>query len=365
VLGLGPELDVVGGLLADGECYLTQYVGDVDTLETFEYLTSAVDHLLDVTGLDHPEVVAHDAHPEFHTTEYAHRLVDDDATPVERAIPVQHHHAHAASVLAEHDRREAIAIAIDGMGYGPDGTVWGGEVLDATRAEYERVGGLTPVPMPGGDRATRYPARMLAGLLAHRDDAEALLATHATFPNGAEEREVVLQQLDTGVNTPTTTSAGRFLDAVSALLGVCEERTYEGEPTIKLEARAAQGTPQAVELPYRTCDDRRVLDTPRLMDRVVEFVEEQEISRADVAATVQDALARGLAELAVEAADEQGREAVALSGGVAYNDAIATRIRKRVTDADLTFLGNERVPPGDGGIAYGQVTVVAARNSDR
>jgi hydrogenase maturation protein HypF len=363
VLGLGPELDVTAGILADGECYLTQYVGNVDTVETFEYLTNAVDHLLNVTGLDHPHVVAHDTHPEFHTTEHARRLAADDSMPVETAIPVQHHHAHAASVLAEHDRRAAIAITVDGVGYGPDGTVWGGEVLDATRADYERVGGLAPVPMPGGDRATRYPARMLAGLLAHRDDIEPLLATHATFPNGTEERDLVLQQLDTGVNTPTTTSAGRFLDAVSALLEVCNERTYEGEPAMKLEALAAGGTPQSVEISHTTADGRRVLDTPRLMSRLVELAEDT--SRADVAATAQAALAYGIAEQAVETADERERDTVVLSGGVAYNEAIAARIRERVTDADLTFLGNERVPPGDGGIAYGQAAVAAARGIDQ
>jgi hydrogenase maturation protein HypF len=362
VLGLGPELDVTAGILADGECYLTQYGGNLDTVATFEYLTNAVDHLLDVTGLDYPDVVAHDTHPEFHTTEHARRLAADDSMPVETAIPVQHHHAHAASVLAEHDRLAAVAITVDGVGYGPDGAVWGGEVLDVTRGDYERIGGLAPVLMPGGDRATRYPARMLAGLLAHRDDIEPLLEAHATFPNDTEERDLVLQQLDTGVNTPMTTSAGRFLDAVSAFLDVCDERTYEGEPAMKLEALAVRGTPQPVEIPHTTADGRRVLDTPRLMDRLVELAEDA--SRADVAATAQDAVARGLAGLAVDAADERGHKAVALSGGVAYNDAIATRIREQVTDADLTFLGNEHVPPGDGGIAYGQVAVAAARDTE-
>jgi hydrogenase maturation protein HypF len=362
ILGLGPELDVAAGVLADGDCYLTQYVGDVDTVETFDYLTNAISHLLDITGLNYPDVVAHDAHPEFHTTEHARQLADGNATPVEKLVAVQHHHAHAASVLAEHDRRAAVAITVDGVGYGPDGTVWGGEVLDATRTDYERVGGLAPVPMPGGDRATRYPARMLAGLLAHRDDIERVLATHTTFPNGTEERDLVLQQLDTGVNTPMTTSAGRFIDGVSAFLDVCDERTYEGEPAMKLEALAAGGTSQPVEIPHTTADSRRVLDTPRLMDQLVELTETA--SHADVAATAQDTIARGLAGLAVDAADERGREVVALSGGVAYNEAIATHIREQVTDADLTFLGNERVPPGDGGIAYGQIAVAAARDAE-
>ncbi|PSP88932.1 carbamoyltransferase HypF [Halobacteriales archaeon QS_4_69_34] len=371
VLGLGPELDVAAGVLSGEECYLTQYVGNVDDVDTFESFVGAIDHLLGVTGLDRPRVVARDAHPGFRTTEYAERLAADESSPASRVIEVQHHHAHAASVLAEHDVDAAIAVVVDGVGYGPDGTVWGGEVLDATRADYERVGGLSPTSMPGGDRATRYPARMLAGVLHRRDadtrrdaDAlEALLAEHVAFPRGAEEREVVLQQLDAGVNAPTTTSAGRFLDAASALLGVCEERTYEGEPAMKLEALAARGTARGIELPYATVDGRPVLDTPRLMDRLVELLDDAE--RADVAATAQDALARGLARIAVDAAEERDRDTVVLSGGVAYNDAIATRVRETVVDAGLRFLGNERVPPGDGGIAYGQVAVAAARVAGR
>jgi hydrogenase maturation protein HypF len=361
VLGVGPELDVAASVLREGDCYLTQYVGDVDDLDTFAYFEDAIDHLLDVTGLDRPPVVAHDAHPEFNTTDYARRLVaTGDA---ERTIEVQHHHAHAASVLAEHDRDRAIALTLDGVGYGPDGTVWGGEVLDASRADYDRVGGLAPFPMPGGDRATRHPSRLVAGLL-HAADPDAVapaLDRHGVaFPGGADERDLVRQQLAAGINTPETSSVGRFLDAVSALCRVCTERTYEGEPAMKLEAVATRGSPHSLAVPRASADGRPVVDTPRLFADLVELVEEG-ASRPAVAATAQDALARGLAEIAVEAADERDREAVALSGGVAYNDHVAHRIRERVTDAGLALLGNERVPPGDGGIAYGQVAVAAAR----
>jgi hydrogenase maturation protein HypF len=361
VLGVGPELDVTPGVLRDGDCYLTQYVGDVDNLVTYDYFEDAVSHLLDVTGLDRPPVVAHDAHPEFNTTDYASRLVQDGVA--ERAVEVQHHHAHAASVLAEHGRERAVALTLDGVGYGPDGTVWGGEVLDASRADYDRVAGLAPVPMPGGDLATRHPARLAAGLLydADPDAVESTLERHAVaFPDGDEERDVVCQQVDTGVNTPHTSSAGRFLDAVSALLGACAERTYEGEPAMKLEALAAHGTPRQVDVPRATVEGRPVVDTPGLFGDLVDMVAADE-PRQVVAATAQDAMARGLADLAVEAAHERGRQAVALSGGVAYNDSIARRIRERVTDTGLSFLGNERVPPGDGGVAYGQIAVAAAR----
>ncbi|MFT4884805.1 MAG: hydrogenase maturation protein HypF [Natronomonas sp.] len=365
VLAVGPELDVVAGVCSEGDAYLTQYIGDVDDLDTFGYFERAIDHLLDVTGLDHPPVVAHDAHPEFNTTDYAERLVaQGDA---DRAVSVQHHHAHAASVLAEHDRERAIALTLDGVGYGPDGTVWGGEVLDASRADYERVGGLAPVPMPGGDRATRHPARLAAGLLyAETGDTEAvasMLDDHGVgFPGGDEERDLACQQLAAGVNTPETSSAGRFLDAASALCGVCTERTYEGEPAMKLEAVAAHGTPHTLDVPMGVVQDRPVVDTPDLFVELVDLLESGH-SRPDVAATAQETLARGLADIATEAAAARNREAVVLSGGVAYNDHIARRIRERVTAADLRFLGNERVPAGDGGIAFGQLAVAAARTT--
>ena len=365
VLGTGPELDVVAGVLRDGDCYLTQYVGDVDDLATLDHFERAVDHLLDVTGLDRPPVVAHDAHPAFNTTDYAERLVDrGDA---ERAVAVQHHHAHAASVLAEHGRDRAVALTLDGVGYGPDGTVWGGEVLDAARADYERVGGLAPFPMPGGDRATRHPGRLVAGLLDAADAVEVAptLDRHdVAFPDGTEERDLVRQQLEAEVNVPATSSAGRFLDAASALLGVCAERTYEGEPAMKLEARASGGSPRSLPVARSRVDGRPVVDTPRLFADLVELLEAGG-SPADVAATAQDALARGLADLAVEVARERDREAVALTGGVAYNDHVARRVRQRVLGAGLTFLGNERVPPGDGGVAYGQAAVAAATDVER
>ena len=361
VLGVGPELDVAAAVLEDGDCYLTQYVGDVGDLETLAFLEDATDRLLEVTGIDTPSVVAHDAHPDFNTTRYATRLVEEGAA--ERTVAVQHHHAHAASVLAEHGRERAIALTLDGVGYGPDDTVWGGEVLDASRADYERVGGLAPVPMPGGDRATRHPARLAAGLLYAADrPLETALEHHGvTFPNGDEERDLVVQQLDAGVNTPDTSSAGRFLDAVAALVGACSERTYEGEPAMKLEALAAEGSALDVGVPRATADGRPVVDTPRLFADLVDATAEGAAGR-DVAATAQEALASGLTALAVEAARDRGRETVALSGGVAYNDHVARRIREQVEAADLEFLGNRRVPPGDGGVAYGQVAVAARRD---
>jgi hydrogenase maturation protein HypF len=360
-LAVGAELDVTAGILHEQECYYTQYIGDVDTLDTLAYLKNAVQRLLDVTGTERPSVVVHDTHPAFNTTDYANQLVDNGTAT--RAVPVQHHHAHAASVLAEHDCSRALSLTLDGVGYGPDGTVWGGELLDATRTGFERVGGLAPVPMPGGDKATKHPARLAAGVAyaVDPDRVETMLERHEVkFPGGNKERDVVLQQLEAGVNTPQTSSAGRFLDAVAALLGICTRRTYEGEPAMKLEAVAARGSPHSLSIPTATIDDRSVVDTPKLFFELSKLRSDG-VPVSDVAATAQETVAQELADLAIKEAEGRECKTVSLSGGVAYNEHIASRIRQRVTDAGLVFISNERVPPGDGGIAYGQLAVAAAR----
>ncbi|MDG5821301.1 carbamoyltransferase HypF [Natronococcus sp. A-GB7] len=361
ILGTGADRDAAAGVLHEGDCYLTQYLGDIDGPESLASFESAVDHLLDVTGLEHPPIVAHDAHPAFETADYARRLVA--AGPAERSVAVQHHHAHAASVLAEHGLERAVALTLDGLGYGPDGTLWGGEVLDASLADFERVGGLAPVPMLGGDRATRYPGRMAAALLYARESDRVVdrLERHdVSFPGDETKPDDVVRQLESGENIPLTSSTGRVLDAVAALLDVCDERRYEGEPAMKLEALAADGKPIAIDVPTARADGRPVVDTPALFATLVELREAGH-SRSTVAATAQDVLARGLADLAISVATARNRKTVALTGGVAYNDHIATRIRERVTSADLELIVNKRVPAGDGGIAYGQLTVAATR----
>ncbi|WP_181686445.1 carbamoyltransferase HypF [Halorhabdus salina] len=355
VLALGAEFDATVALTQAGEVVPSQYVGDVDNPETVDYLRETVDHLQDLLGTD-PGVVACDAHPDFLTTREAGTYVNGEG--MAGPIQVQHHHAHAASLLAEHERERAVVIAADGTGYGPDGSIWGGEVLDATLADYERVGGLSTFELPGGTAAIERPARILASLLDDPDRIDELLVERDGV-DSESDATMVRQQVEQGINTPETSSAGRLLDAVSALGGVCTERSYEGEPAMKLEAAAADGQVRDYEVPYGTRNGDRVLDSNQLLCDLASMVDEQ--PTADLAATAQWALAYGLADVAVEAAQERGIGAVGFSGGVAYNDAIIVTIRDRVQDAGLAFLGHDRVPPGDGGIAYGQVTVAATQ----
>jgi len=383
ILALGAAFDTTVALGREDEVVLSQHLGAVDGPSTEAFLEETVEHLKALFGVE-PAIVACDLHPDFGTsrlaTSYASELrgVRGPADP----IRVQHHHAHAAGLLAEHACDRAVVITIDGTGYGPDGTVWGGEVLDVTKESFERVGGLEPFRLPGGEAAVRHPARILASLLTDGARVDELIADRT--PLSQTDATVVRKTAEAGFNAPLTSSAGRYLDAISALLGVCTERTYEGEPAIKLEASAARGTPLALEheleehsgrcrqdtvqsgvltVPYGLYDERSVIETSRLVRRIDRL--QTSYSVAEVAATAQAALGEGLALIAVQAARERAVPWIGVTGGVAHNVAISRRIRNIVADHNVRFLSPTQVPPGDAGIAYGQTIVATARADSR
>lgn len=361
VLALGPELDVTIALYAEGKCYISQHVGNVDDVETYDYLREVIKHLLKLTGLRMPRHLACDLHPRFLTTKLAEEMAAEEGALLTK---VQHHHAHIAKVMGEHGLKKAVGIALDGVGYGTDGGIWGGEVLIVDLKEgFKRAGGLSSVPMPGGDLATRHPARMVAGILSEsrseKELMELLQRLELEFPGGDKEMRAVIWQLKTNTNVFTTTSAGRFLDAVSALLGICSKRTYEGEPAMKLEGVAVRGKPLEIPLEYGIEEGRRVLKIPSLFRKLLRLKLEGYPSW-DIAATAQEALAKGVSNIAIEIAKEERIRSICLSGGVAYNDHITKAIKKEVKGADFEFYTNEKLPCGDGGISFGQIMVAGS-----
>lgn len=344
LLALGGDLNVTVGLYTPGKVYLSQHIGNTEHLDTLEFLRQALAHLLHLTGTALPRRIACDLHPRFATAALARELGE--------AIPVQHHVAHVAGLAAEHGVGELVGIAADGYGYGADGEAWGGEIILWRRGEWERVGSLVPVPMPGGDLATLRPGRMAAGYLLASG-----LDPSSSGLSGEELRAVRLQ-IERRLNCPLTTSAGRFLDAVAAWLGLTRTRTYEGEPAMLLEAVAASGRAARVPVAFAQRDGRPVLDTVALF-RALVALRQEGAGVADLAATAQASLARGLAELALRAARERGIHVVGLTGGVAVNDAIASAVRAEVERAGIRFLAHRLVPPGDGGLSFGQLVHAA------
>jgi len=345
VLGVGAELNVTACLLSGDKAFISQHIGDVENLETLDFLKKTIDHLTRLTN-SKIELIAYDLHPRFTTTGLARRLGKELACSV---VPVQHHHAHIASLMGEHDVHEMIGIACDGFGYGSDGCAWGGEILHCSQDGFQRLAHLQEQPMVGGDLATRFPLRMAAGILRSAVDVEEWLLSLANcFPHGEREVKLVLRQLEKG-SAVKTTSCGRVLDAVSAILGICYERTYEGEPAMKLESVATEGT-DVLNLP--PVFDGTTIETTEIVREI--FAKRGEHPAADLACSVQSYLARSLAQRAVAEAGRIGLDTVGFSGGVAYNEYITIAIKRMVKKSGIKFLVHHQVPPGDGGISFGQ-----------
>ncbi|MBC7130285.1 carbamoyltransferase HypF, partial [Candidatus Bathyarchaeota archaeon] len=348
VLGLGGELNNTACVLLGRKAFISQHIGDVENIETKRFLEDAAKHLINLTNCK-VEAVVCDLHPKFTTTKLAQELAEQNQW---QFIQVQHHYAHVAALMAEHNLHEIICVCCDGYGYGLDGEAWGGEIIFASRHSFEmkRVAHLEKHPMIGGDRATIYPLRMAAGILHNKVPLEEwLMEMSPLFPHGENEVKLILQQLKKGAVSIKTTSCGRVLDAVAAVLGVCYERTYEGEPAMKLESAAIKGQ-DALKLKPEIKSN--TLNTTKLLLEIFENREKYPIS--DLAYSAHVYLARGLATLAVEKALEYNVNVIGFSGGVACNQLFTRIMRETVEAAGLKLMVHEAIPPGDGGLSFGQ-----------
>lgn len=357
VLSLGAELDVTACILKNDRAFPTQYVGNTTKLRTLEYLEQAVYNLLELTGVEKPGAIAVDLHPSFNTSSLGAELSNKFCIPL---IRCQHHFAHAASLWAESGVERMVCLAADGVGYGNDGTIWGGEII-AIDDSFERTGSLMPQLMPGGDLAARYPARMALGILSRKYSQNELHDMFASY-FGKDELALLLRQVETKFYSPLTSSTGRVLDSIAALLGVCIERTYEGEPAMKLEAFAMKGK-DSVEIPVviEKQEGRYVLDTTSIIDAV--YLARDEHSYPDIAASAQNAIAKGLCQMAINAAKDRNIDVIGFSGGVAYNNAIVTTARNIAEYEGFEFIVHAKVPCGDGGISLGQAIIGAMETS--
>jgi hydrogenase maturation protein HypF len=346
ILGVGPELNANATIYRNGFCVTSPHVGNVRNPQTLEYLQETVRNLQRILGAKF-DVVAHDLHPQFLSTRFAREIASDHGLEL---VPVQHHRAHIAATTVE----PCIGIAIDGVGYGDDGTVWGCEVFSGQVPDLVRVAHLEPVAMPGGDLATRFPERMLYGILPDKRVSTLLAARGwSGIELGVLEKQVV-----SGFNVAMTTSTGRVLDAASALLGICRERTYDGEPAMKLESAAAGGKSEPWDLTFSSEKGCDILSSRALMETALaKFAAVPAGNRGavrNIAASFQYNLARGIARLATDAAERDGMKRIALSGGVAYNHAIRETICKEITTRGFECVINRDYPLGDGCVSFGQ-----------
>ena len=342
-LGTGALLHGAFCLARGGRAFLSQHVGDLDTEESMAAYREALDRFREVFRIE-PEIVAHDLHPDFMSTRFAESL----GLP---RVAVQHHHAHVAATMAEHGLDgEVLGLAFDGLGLGDDGTIWGGELLVCSAATYRRVGRLRQVVQPGGDTATRDPIRMA---LAHAHDAGVFGSAVDRLEAPPELVDVVGRQIDTGLASPRTSSAGRLFDAVAAIAGVCRSASFEGQPAMLLEEAVRDSVTSALApVVTRLPGGLLELDTRPLIRDAFEA--------GDVAARFHAGFAALIAEAAITAAADAGLDRVALGGGVFQNDLLTTALTARLTQAGLRVFLPREVPVGDGGISLGQVLVANA-----
>ncbi|GAA0250992.1 carbamoyltransferase HypF [Saccharothrix mutabilis subsp. mutabilis] len=355
VLALGAQLKHTTALAVGDRAFLGPHTGDLSNAATFAAFEETAAALARTQGVE-PGHCAHDRHPGYLSTGHARRW------PAHRRIAVQHHHAHVAATAAEHGvRGRFLGVAYDGLGYGDDGTLWGGEVLLATYRDYRRVGRVGTAPLPGGEAAVRRPARMALGYLHGAEDfgvgldgcADALLERV-----GVREAEVVRRMVARGVNSPVASSVGRLFDAAAALLGLCDDATYEGEAAVLLEA-AAHGEPDHDALAWRLHhrDGLWVYDpVPTLRELAAATG-----PKAVVAARFHTAVAHATRALVEQAADATGVHVVCLGGGVFQNRRLTDAVVRELADSGFEVHVGQRVPVNDGGISYGQAAVAAAR----
>lgn len=338
ILAVGGALKSTVTVTRGHEAFVSQHIGDLDTAEGVRFFEETVRHLLSTLDVD-PVVIVHDLHPNMASSRFAE-------ASGKRLIAVQHHHAHAASVMAEFGvEGPVLALVLDGYGLGSDGGNWGGELLACEGARFRRIGHLAPLMMPGGDRAAREPWRMAASVLHGFSRGDDIASRFAAQPQAAQ-LAALLRRSD----VPTTTSAGRLFDAVAGLLGVQAVQSYEGEAAMKLEALVRRPRVEA----DRWTIGNGVLSLLPLLGRLADGpdpVDGAELFHGTLAAACVDWIGR--------AARETGITAIALSGGCFLNAILSSEIERGCIAAGLSPLLPRQVPPNDGGLSLGQAWIGA------
>jgi hydrogenase maturation protein HypF len=355
LLACGAELKSTFCLARGPRAWVSHHIGDLRNYETLRSFTEGIEHFEDLVST-RPQVVAHDLHPDYLSSRYAQERDDVEL------CPVQHHHAHLAACLAEHGESGPVLGAVfDGSGHGSDGTVWGGELLVGGLRDFERVGHLRTVGMPGGDAAVREPWRMACSWLleAGADAGEPRLPEALLDEVGPASWETVSRMARSEL-APLTSSVGRLFDAVAALCGVRARITYEGQAAIELEYAVDRRERGAYAIALELRDGVLQLD-PR--QALLQAFDERAagVATGTIAARFHTGLANATARACERLASERGLDTVVLSGGVFHNRVLLARTTAELRRAGLRTLVPRLLPAGDGGISFGQAAVAAAR----
>jgi len=354
ILACGAHLKNTVALTRGSRVFLSQHIGDLENLAAYDFFKTSIDRLTNIVDVE-PAVAAYDLHPDYLSTRYALDL------PLKTKVGVQHHHAHIASCLGEAGiEGPVIGLALDGTGYGPDGTIWGCEALVAARARYERAGHLETVGMPGGEKAVREPWRMaLSHIHSSYTGGPVDVDLASLLGRSKKEIDIVTGMLERGLNCPLTSSCGRLFDAVSAMCGIRDRVSYEGQAAIELEMAVRADVDEAYRVEIREEEGSLIIAPGAMIREVVQDLLSGKETGV-IAARFHNWLASALAETAVLLKTKHGIDIVALSGGCFQNEVLLKRTQSLLKEQGFKVIVNRRVPTNDGGISYGQVVVASA-----
>ena len=352
VLAVGAELKNVICLTRGDRAYLSHHIGDLKNQQVVDSMRQAIDHFKCLFLVER-HLVPHDLHPDYLSTHVAGELQGDA-----ELIPVQHHHAHLASCLVDNSRDEkVIGVIFDGIGYGADGHIWGGEFLLGDLRGFQRVGQLAYRPMPGGDAATKEPWRMAVSYLwaAYGAELPEFLFLQDVDSSGLK---LLLQMIEKRLNSPLTSSIGRLFDAVAALIGLRDKVSYEGQAALELEMLIEACGAEELDYPFGIEERDGLLQLdPLPMIRAVADDLRFGIAPAAISARFHNGLAQAVLDVCQRLTAEHGELPVALSGGVFQNRYLTERVAKLLREAGFEVLLHRQVPPNDGGLALGQAAI--------
>jgi hydrogenase maturation protein HypF len=349
-LACGPFLANTVCLGKGNNAFLSQHVGDLENVEAFEAFERTIDHLKVILEID-PQVIAHDLHPDYLSTQYATKQ-----TGV-RKIGVQHHHAHIASCMAENGASgPVIGLAMDGTGYGTDGTVWGGEILLADFHSSERVGHFQNVALPGGEAAIREPWRMALAYL-YQAFGKGLFDLPIEFVRRLDPRQAarILTMIEKNLNSPQTSSCGRLFDGISALLGLRDRASYRGQAAIELEMEMGEGEDSYSVMIGQEKPGLIIPHAPIIRGVISDLVDG--VDRRTISRKFHNTLVRLLADACVKLRHQRKLNRVVLSGGVFQNVFLLGQLEKTLLDLGFEVYTHSLIPTNDGGISLGQLMV--------
>ena len=360
VLACGAEVKNTFCLTRDDHAFLSQHIGDMENIETLEHFADTI-LLYERLFRIKPIAVAHDLHPDYLATKYASERGKDGM----ELVPVQHHHAHVVSCMADNGLQSpVIGVVFDGTGLGSDGHIWGGEFLVANYHSSTRMGHLEYLPLPGGDAATRKPYRIAVAYLLALLGEEGLRQGLALMGDISDaEIDIVRRQVAAGLNSPLTSSIGRLFDAVSSLLGIRGEIDYEGQAAIELEMSAHEAHREREEesYPYSIAEDGglRIVRIRDLLSAIVDD-SQQGVPRSDISVKFHNTIAQMVSQLCLSISGDAGTNKVVLSGGVFQNRLLLNKTVGLLERSDFEVYTHRRVPCNDGGISLGQAVIASA-----